>query len=650
VKPFIISAVIGNGRMLATLGFNGELYRLFWPHVDTAQHIEFTCPAILTPELGAQVVRLDDEGNWVYKQEYIDNTNVLKTVSKAKRCGLRVETLDYVVNDQDILVRNFTVFNESKHPIPVVLLYYSSFNISDSPLFNSTCFDNEAETLYHYRRDTWIAVAGDQAPSDYQCGGSWDNFISHNLNGNSLALAKDGCQAWNLGVIEPRQFKSATVFVTAGNSQKEASDKVVCARKQGHDVFLNETTLFWENYFKKGRCPSGASEEVIALWKKSVMVCKLLMNKDSGGIIAAPEFDEGYTACGGYAYCWGRDGAINAQAMLKAGYPDYTREFFLWAAKYQNPAGDWPQRQYTNGQTAPGWGDQVDETGTILWGMWQYYQDTQDIEFIKKIWPCIIKAADFLVNWLKNDTGFARMTWDLWEERFGEHAYTFSAVSAGLNGAGQVALVLGENGQADGWLEAARTVKNEVADYYWDPCLGRFVRSRWVAVNWHDFEHRKLAGDTVREVIGPKGYITYEVFGDGRPDVSLLGLTVPFEIISSDDKKMQSTVENLVSCLTNYTVGGIMRYTDDHYQGGNPWVLTTLWLGMFEAMAGDWPGALSRLQWALKHQTALGMLPEQIDKHSGHTSWVVPLGWSHAMYLLLVNMLSEANELGASSP
>ena len=36
---------------------------------------------------------------------------------------------------------------------------------------------------------------------------------------------------------------------------------------------------------------------------------------------------------------------------------------------------------------------------------------------------------------------------------------------------------------------------------------------------------------------------------------------------------------------------------------------------------------------ALERQTALGLLPEQVTR-DGEPAWVVPLGWSHAMFLL----------------
>ena len=67
--------------------------------------------------------------------------------------------------------------------------------------------------------------------------------------------------------------------------------------------------------------------------------------------------------------------------------------------------------------------------------------------------------------------------------------------------------------------------------------------------------------------------------------------------------------------------------------GGNPWLISTLWLGLAERQAGDEAGLRASLDYALARQTSLGLLPEQVTR-DGDPAWVVPLGWSHAMLML----------------
>ncbi|PKM82310.1 MAG: glycoside hydrolase family 15 [Firmicutes bacterium HGW-Firmicutes-14] len=645
MKPFVASAIIGNGRILATLGSNGELHRLFWPCIDRLQHVHLMLPAILSPALGDRGVRLNDEGNWVYSQEYLDDMGILKTVARAKRSKLEVVSEDFVLPDRDILVRAFRFTNLSDKPVPAVFLYYSCLHINESCLYNTTCFDQENDVQLHYRHDTWFAVAGSQETADYQCGCGPEEFLTGSFNGRSLAMGTSGSQAWNLGVIEPGESRTVTVFITAANSRQQVVENASFAREQGRNILLKETAAFWETYLGRLFLPHGIGHETARLLKRSVMACKMMMNRDTGGIIAAPEFDETYSRCGGYAYVWGRDAAIIAHAMLKAGYPEYAWDFYRWAAKNQFPGGEWPQRQFTDGELAPRWGDQVDSTGAIIWGICQFYKETWDNTFIEEMWPTVARAGEYLANWINDTSGLARMSWDLWEERFGEHAHSFAAVHAGLKGAGLVARALGETGLALEWLETAKNFREHIYNYFWDPCLGRFLRSAWTSVRWEVFECHKKEGGRIREVIGPKGYITYEYFGDCTPDAGLLGLTVPFGVFPPDDERMKKTVASLVEKLTNQATGGLKRYENDCYIGGNPWVLTTLWLGMFEGISGDWESAAGRLRWALDKRTPLDFLPEQVDRKTGETAWVVPLAWSHAMFILLVNMMAEANEI-----
>ena len=63
----------------------------------------------------------------------------------------------------------------------------------------------------------------------------------------------------------------------------------------------------------------------------------------------------------------------------------------------------------------------------------------------------------------------------------------------------------------------------------------------------------------------------YTLF-DGTLDISLLGLSIPFGILSPEDPRMVSTAELVERILTVPGTGGLMRYEYDGYIGGNPWV------------------------------------------------------------------------------
>jgi GH15 family glucan-1,4-alpha-glucosidase len=123
---------------------------------------------------------------------------------------------------------------------------------------------------------------------------------------------------------------------------------------------------------------------------------------------------------------------------------------------------------------------------------------------------------------------------------------------------------------------------------------------------------------------------------DGTIDVSLLGLIRPFGIFGRKSPATMRILEAVRSKLWCRSVGGVLRYEGDTYRGGNPWILATLWLAYSELIFGNISEAREAFQWVVAKATPLGMLAEQVHKDSGNPFWVIPLGWSHAMFLLFV--------------
>ena len=181
--------------------------------------------------------------------------------------------------------------------------------------------------------------------------------------------------------------------------------------------------------------------EVDRLYKRSLLVFSLMTNKRTGALLAAPEVDEQFTRCGRYAYCWGRDAAFITAALDCCGLTDAAEGFYYWAAGVQDEDGSWQQRFYMDGNLAPSWGLQIDEGGSIIWGILQHYNVTKSMDFLSRLWPCVNKGVDFLVRYTDNETGLPWLSFDLWEERLGEHAYSSAAVCAGIEAGARIASV-----------------------------------------------------------------------------------------------------------------------------------------------------------------------------------------------------------------
>ncbi|OPZ95659.1 MAG: Glycosyl hydrolases family 15 [Planctomycetes bacterium ADurb.Bin412] len=373
-----------------------------------------------------------------------------------------------------------------------------------------------------------------------------------------------------------------------------------------------------------------------------------MSDKNTGGLLASPEIDEGFTQCGRYAFCWGRDAAFITQALDETGLHDEAERFYDWAVRVQDTEGFWHQRYHMDGSLAPSWGIQIDETGSVLFGMLSHFQVTKNLYFLERMWPAIVRAADFLKGCLDPDTGLPQPSFDLWEERKGEHTYSTAAVIAGLHAAAEMGRLLGAAEETiQGWLQSASGIKQAMLQQLVDPEAGVFLRSVRTKLNpWG----KEPSEHTLWIPANEKGY-SWEVSQiDSKMDISLLGPVVPFGILKQDDPVVRNTAARLERLLACDKAGGLMRYEDDHYAGGNPWLIATLWMAMYHLETGEMKKAEDCLRWCIRCGTHLDLLPEQADRLDGRPIWVIPLTWSHAMFVSALRKFLDSGGVFANEP
>lgn len=643
-KPYLNDAIIGNSSMLAALGATGELYRLWWPHIDMPQHIERVRAGIFVKGESNETSWLDNEHEWVHEQSYLPNTNVLKTTATAAKLPLSVASFDFAVPDEDLLVRFYQLTNTGIQPVSLRFFCFASLTIAENKLYNTVMFEPQIDGLTYYRHTYAFSLSSANVCTQYTTADALANATRGYLPGSKIAMAPDGALAWDF-TLNPGETGSLPIYLTAGRSIEEAHGKMLSAKAKNVDDWLNDTVSYWHRYLEKTVKLPFRDSRMEAIYNRSLLVFKLMSDKETGTIIAAPEFDEAFTRCGGYAYAWGRDAAYITTAFDRAGLTDLTRAFYRFAVSAQDASGAWQQRHYHDGSLAPSWGLQIDEGASILWGMYQHFLMTKDRSFLAEVWPAVVKGSFFLISYLDKETGLPLPSKDLWEEREAEHTYSAAAVYGGLTGAASIASELGHDQLAAEWREAAEQLKDSILAHTVNEQTNTFYRGLKIVVDRSAYLRAKEAGKRAFTATDEKGYVTYYLWHDPVYDISLLGLSVPFALLEANDSRMAATADAIEQTCTSLVVGGIRRYEDDVYIGGNPWILTTLWLAQFRIQQGNFPEAKKLLQWAADHATSLDLLPEQIDKKTGETAWVVPLTWSHAMFVLTVHMLHDAGQL-----
>lgn len=642
-KSYINHASIGNSRMLACFSDKGELQRLFWPNIDYPQHIDRMVAGVFFEGHRDSTAWLTDP-TFGHTQTYIEDTNILKTVLKSDEKGLEVVQTDFVLPHEDVLFRRFEIENTGDRETEIGFILYSSC-LSTTPEMRNSLFDFGTDSLIHYRHGYYLAICANVEVFQFQLGNNaFDCARSTELRGNDyIGMMPDGAVSWKMGKFQTGEKKTLVVAISMADTLKKVKKIVKIVKNMDIIQEYKNTEKFWKDYIASANPIHTQREEIRALYHRSLLVFKLMSDKASGGLLAAPEIDEDFTRCGRYAYCWGRDAAFITEALDKCGLTQVVDRFYEWAVEVQDEEGSWQQRYHMDGNLAPSWGLQVDETGTLIWGMLRHYEATKEKDFLLKVWESVEKGVNFLTGFIDPETGLPGASFDLWEERFGEHTYSSAAVCGGIQAGIRIAEILGiDHKNAEQWEKTWKSIKEAMVSHLWKEDRKCFLRSVRTKLNPWGNEYSE---HTTMIKVNPKGYYRDVTLEDGTIDISLLGISVPYNIFDVNDEKVKYTVENIERVLSVPHVGGIKRYEHDNYVGGNPWVLTTLWVALYYIKVKEFEKAKAYFEWAIKSRTELDLLPEQVHRETGKPEWVIPLTWSHAMFVLVLWELHDAGQL-----
>ncbi|PYG87984.1 oligosaccharide amylase [Ruminiclostridium sufflavum DSM 19573] len=642
-KSYYNNAITGNSSMLACLSDKSELLRLFWPNIDYLQQFDKMLCGIFIKNRNGSTVWLNDQ-RCEHNQEYMPDTNIVKSIITNNSDGYKVIIYDFVHPDRDVLVRRFEIKNILPEQRELGFVAFSAATSADTDIACSL-FDFYNEALIHYRSNNYIAIFSDKPAFQFQIGNNANEAAvnTYLFGKEDIGMMKDAAVSWDLGTFAKNETKGFNLYITAGGTLRLVKGLIKEVKSIGAALMLNQTEQYWKDFLNKANQIKSGNDRLDSLYRRSLLVFRLMYDKKSGGLLAAPEVDEYFTRCGRYAYCWGRDAAFITGALDIAGLNECVDNFYKWAVNVQDEDGSWQQRYHMDGNLAPCWGLQIDETGTLLWGMLNHFNFVRRLEFLQSVWSSVEKGADFLIRFIDEATGLPKPSFDLWEERYGEHAYSSASVYAGLVSAAEIAKILGKPVQQyTKWKDTAAGIKQAIVKCFWKEDYKRFIRSVRVKLNGWGTEPSQ---STTMIEINPKGYMRDVTLEDWKVDVSLVGLSIPFGVFDANDIMIKDTVLLIEQVLTSEGVGGIKRYENDSYIGGNPWVLTTLWVALYHTKTGNYLKAKEYLYWAADAKTDMGLLPEQRNKYTGKADWIIPLTWSHAMYVHVLSELVKAGVL-----
>jgi hypothetical protein len=600
-----VAATAGNGRLLAGFDAAGDLKTLCAPHLDHPQHVQDSRFGVAPIGPGALVQWLRGP-RWRHQQDYLSGTNTLRTRSTQATAAIELDRRVTAVGDA--LLQGVRL--QSRRPVTVH--WEISLQLGGQPLGNALIYYPEQDALLTYHREHALALAAIPAASQVhgRARGAGAGLFS-GPGGERFAVVGETTAEIRL-TLQPGE--TILLLLVLGRPDDALAGLAELrgryAAGKGWPQELAESSA---------PTPHAATEAGEAAVRSQLTIAQFCDR--SGAIVAGPPIDARFRRSGGYAYCWPRDGAFVAHALLRTGRPEAARAFFEWVLPLQPADGLWKQRYFADGELAPSWAlHQLDETGTVLWALDQYLAERFDGGLQSRG----LEAATLAfrgVTRLAAETGWPPVTENLWEDQQGAHAYTLAALLAG----------------AQSWHQRARALADRPAI----AVLGHAEERLQQALA--DWPVENQTGALARALVGGRG--TAGLHPDFTPDASLLGLSVPFAVLKPRDLRLERTVQVIERALTTPS-GRVRRYRGDRYMGGNPWPLCGLWLAWHHLRAERRDAGLRLYRRALGDRTPSGLFPEQVNARTGKARWVVPLPWAHAWFLLMTGTLKPAGPSG----
>ena len=698
---------VGNGHMLVCFDEHYRLRDLYYPRVGQENHAG-VAPCRFgvfgdvihpdprregKPERRRKRLYWSDDG-WDTRLRYQDDSLATDVTMAHPSLAVALKCTDVVDFNRTVLVRRIDVVNQHDHDREVALLHHHDIAMYGTRIGDTAYYDPKMRSLVHYRGQRYLMACfyahGEQRIDEYATGnagwggaeGTYRDAEDGRLGGNPIA--QGAVDSTMLIRLHLPAHGSATVYLVLGCAERydALEDLHGFVHREGPQGVIDRTSAYWRLWLAASRAEfpphdqTGLNPDIEALFHRSLLVVRTQID-NGGAITAANDSDIMQFNRDTYSYLWPRDGAFVADAMDAAGFPHIARSFFRFCCETLEEGGYFLHKYNPDGSTASSWHPwvangrtqlpiQEDETALVIWALWRHFVRYRDIETVRPMWASLIRpACDFMLRYRDPDTHLPLPSYDLWEERYGVHAFTVATVYGGLKAGWQFAVCFGDTKRAAAYAQAADDMKIAFAKHFWHDPHGRLVRritpvdeertarfmddviaGRSPAADLGHLDADPAPGDAPADPARSKP-VAFDI--DDQLDSSMFAIFAT-GLMTPDDPKLVATMDAIEQQLTVKTdVGGLARYRADYYHAvsddydripGNPWFICTLWLAQWHtARAHDTDAlrsALPFLQWAVDHANPSGVLAEQAHPETGEPMSVCPLTWSHATVVATV--------------
>ena len=628
-NKYLNEAIIGNKNVLATFTGKGELQRLYFPGRSIRQYIDFSHIGVKIND--SDLIYLHDDINNVYKQYYDVDTNILNTEITNTYFELKILQTDFIPVKENVLIRRYTLINENSIDLNIKFLIHQGILSDTNNFVGCTEIDNG---MVQYAHDFMISTfSKEQKTLSHQIHGSFNTIKSGEIwDKDYIGMSNESSVSYDMEIIKPGEKKQIDICVLLEPQPKIMADfeaEIERIRRIDFNSEYTKTKAYWRKYVKSHdklnmKEPKNSYEEKLAdIYYRSILLFPLLTNSETGGIIASAEIDENFTKCGRYAYTWPRDAVFITRAMDILGMSAEVDKFYkVFCKQTQSKNGMWEQRFFSDGKLAPCWGYQVDETASVVYGVYSHYQYTKDEKFLKETLQMCEKAVDFLKRYVKDiieKTNKYHVSYDLWEMCEGIHLYSLSCIYASFEAMLRIYKALGKN----------------VSDFENNRLKDEKVQKSKLEIEKLLVEIKKYINENMYDE-ERKSYVRNPE--DRKMDISIVGTVTPFNVFTPKEKNVLNTIERINLSLRTYT-GGFQRFEGDHYMNGNPWPIANMWMTLYYLEKGEKTKAKETFDFVVKTVSKLNFIGEQVDNNTLSANWVIGLGWSHAMFILVLEKM-----------
>ncbi|WP_016732618.1 glycoside hydrolase family 15 protein [Saccharolobus islandicus] len=376
---------------------------------------------------------------------------------------------------------------------------------------------------------------------------------------------------------------------------------------------LNEMEI--GKWLNSSKLPTGLPINLLKEYYLSLLLIKDDQNPYLGTFAASPSPI--------YLYSWVRDSAFSAMALQLAGHYNSALKFWLWLSNAgQLQSGVWYTRyNFYDGQPDTTFGiPELDGIGLYEMGVYQYYNLTGNVTFLKQILPTIYKSVKYQIEMI-NESRYHLLPQDLsvWEDREAYHFWTEAINDLGLKSVAEIYRAL--------------NFSNYTTILYYEKELNQSIIGNF----WNDNYFASALGVSVLF----EGGKSETILSPEPPSVdsaTLLPINLGYLPPTSNYSVSNFEIVN----KTLLTTGGLARFPNDMYHYSQslydatspepPWIITTLFEALYLEELGKYNEALNLMNWVYDHSQH-GLLPEAIDpKYAYPLPTTSPLTWSSAMF------------------